>query len=832
MAELTKEALLDFFTEKAERPWHLQDIQKQFKVEDRSALSALLNELTDEGQLIRTRRRTYGLPQEMNLIIGKLQVTAGGNGFVIPEEGGQDLFVSADRLGGAWDGDKVVARPDTGPSDGARQSGEIVRILERKHRRVVGTLEYSQGYAILRPDSPKLRERILLLPESVGKLEAGSRIVVRMIWPDESGEKEAFGEVQEYLGEGDDIEVETRAVIIKFDLKDHFNADTLAEAQAVPPSVTGDFLAGRTDLRKVTTFTIDGADAKDFDDAISLERLQGAGQRGLLRVGIHIADVSYYVAEGTSLDREALERATSVYLPGQVLPMLPEELSNGICSLIEGEARLALSVLLDMTRDGEVKSFRFRETVVQSDARLTYDQVQEFSDGGRLPHGKQKLERDIRALINITQKLRDQRLAAGALDFQFTEARVELGEEGELKVKPVRSNEARQLIEELMLLANRHVAKELSDKKLPALFRVHEEPSVEKLEILAKALARLGYVIDITNAAPSELQRILSEARGKPEAQLVGTLLLRSLKQARYSADNLGHFGLAFENYLHFTSPIRRYPDLVVHRVLRAMLQHRLSPTLKERFSSDFPKLGEYISEKERTAEEAERDLTRYFHARWASQHIGESFQGVINGITNFGLFVALPNGVEGLIHVSNLDDDYYMFLEESLMLMGKHSRKKFRLGDRIEVKLYQANPTNRQIDLVPASQELPETEPEEAVRKEKAPKKLRTPLDRTPQDRALLGTAQERRQQERKPQDRKAREAQAQEKQAREKQPREQKAQERRTEQQKPREQRPAERKQQPAATPPAPGAAAGAGAAPRRKRRVLVFGDTGRKS
>jgi ribonuclease R len=832
MAELTKEALLDFFTEKAERPWHLQDIQKQFKVEDRSALSALLNELTDEGQLIRTRRRTYGLPQEMNLIIGKLQVTAGGNGFVIPEEGGQDLFVSADRLGGAWDGDKVVARPDTGPSDGARQSGEIVRILERKHRRVVGTLEYSQGYAILRPDSPKLRERILLLPESVGKLEAGSRIVVRMIWPDESGEKEAFGEVQEYLGEGDDIEVETRAVIIKFDLKDHFNADTLAEAQAVPPSVTGDFLAGRTDLRKVTTFTIDGADAKDFDDAISLERLQGAGQRGLLRVGIHIADVSYYVAEGTSLDREALERATSVYLPGQVLPMLPEELSNGICSLIEGEARLALSVLLDMTRDGEVKSFRFRETVVQSDARLTYDQVQEFSDGGRLPHGKQKLERDIRALINITQKLRDQRLAAGALDFQFTEARVELGEEGELKVKPVRSNEARQLIEELMLLANRHVAKELSDKKLPALFRVHEEPSVEKLEILAKALARLGYVIDITNAAPSELQRILSEARGKPEAQLVGTLLLRSLKQARYSADNLGHFGLAFENYLHFTSPIRRYPDLVVHRVLRAMLQHRLSPTLKERFSSDFPKLGEYISEKERTAEEAERDLTRYFHARWASQHIGESFQGVINGITNFGLFVALPNGVEGLIHVSNLDDDYYMFLEESLMLMGKHSRKKFRLGDRIEVKLYQANPTNRQIDLVPASQELPETEPEEAVRKEKAPKKLRTPLDRTPQDRALLGTAQERRQQERKPQDRKAREAQAQEKQAREKQPREQKAQERRTEQQKPREQRPAERKQQPPATPPAPGAAAGAGAAPRRKRRVLVFGDTGRKS
>jgi ribonuclease R len=833
MAELTKEALLEFFNERAERPWHLQDIQKQFKVDDRSSLSALLNELTDEGRLIRTRRRTYGLPQEMNLIIGKLQVTAGGNGFVIPEEGGQDLFVAADRLGGAWDGDKVVARPDAEPSDGARESGEIVRILERKHQRVVGTLEYSQGYAILRPDSPKLRERILLLPESVGKLEAGSRIVVRMIWPDESGEKDPFGEVQEFLGEGDDIEVETRAVIIKFGLKDSFDPDTLAEAKAVPPSVTGDFLAGRTDLRKVTTFTIDGADAQDFDDAISLERLQGAGQRGLLRIGIHIADVSYYVAEGTSLDREAMERATSVYLPGKVLPMLPEELSNGICSLVEGEARLALSVMLDMTRDGEVKSFRFRETVVESDARLTYEQVQEFADGGRLPHGRRKLERDIKALVNITQKLREARLAAGALDFQFTEARVEVSEEGELKVKPVRSNEARQLIEELMLLANRHVAKELSEKQLPALFRVHEEPTLEKLETLSKALARLGYVIDINNADPSELQRILSEARGKPEAQLVGTLLLRSLKQARYSADNLGHFGLAFENYLHFTSPIRRYPDLVVHRVMRAMLQHRLSPTLKERLSSDFPKLGEYISEKERTAEDAERDLTRYFHARWASEHLGESYQGIINGITNFGLFVSLPNGVEGLIHVSNLDDDYYMFLEESLMLMGKHSRKKFRLGDRIEVKIYQANPTNRQIDLIPASQELPEVEAEEAAPREKAPKKLRTPLDRGPEERlperALQGRkpqkAAEKKPAERKPQERRTQERKPLEQAAQKKQPQERKVQEKRVREQKPQEARETERTQ-PAAVPASPKPVR------RGRRRALVFGDPGRKN
>lgn len=757
MTELTKAALLDFFKEKAERPWHLQDIQKQFKADERNSLRLLLNELTDEGQLIRTRRRTYGLPQEMNLIVGKLQVTAGGNGFVIPEEGGADLFISTDRLGGAWDGDKVVARPDPEPGDGNRQAAEIVRILERKHRRVVGTLEYSRGYAILRPDSPRLRERILLLPESVGKLDPGSRIVVRMIWPDESGERDPFGEVEEFLGEGDDVEVETRAVIIKHELKDEFDPDTIAEAAAIPPDVSGDFLAGRTDLREVTTFTIDGADAKDFDDAISLERLSGRGERGLLRIGIHIADVSYYVAEGTSLDKEALERATSVYLPGKVLPMLPEQLSNGICSLVEGEARLTLSIIFDISRDGEVKNYRLKETVVKSDARLSYEEVQEYVDGGRLPHGKQKLERDVKALVSLSQKLREARLSAGALDFQFTEAKVELSEDGELKVKPIRSDEARQLIEELMLLANRFVAKELNDKKLPALFRVHEEPSEDKLETLTPALARLGYIINPKSMGPTALQEILNQVRGKPEAQLVGTLLLRSLKQARYSAENLGHFGLAFENYLHFTSPIRRYPDLVVHRVIKALLQHRLSPSLKQRLTTDFPDLGVYTSERERNAEDAERDLTRYYHARWAREHIGEKFQGVINGVTNFGIFVSLPNGVEGLIHVSNLDDDYYMFIEDAMILMGKHTRKKYRLGDRIEVKLYQANPTNRQIDLIPASQELPVAEAEDEPSLEKAPRKLLTPLDRAPAQEQIKAEAQKpverKRKPERKPQ-------------------------------------------------------------------------------
>ncbi|MEX2502806.1 MAG: ribonuclease R, partial [Trueperaceae bacterium] len=732
MSILPTEQLQAFFRENPEKPWHVQDVQKHLELDDRADLKRALDDLVDAGELVRTRRRTYGLPQEMNLIPGRLQVASGGYGFVIRESGeGKDLFVPADRLAGAWDGDRVLARPNPNKSDEGKPAGEIVRIVERKNKHVVGTLEYAQGYAILRPDSPRLRERILLTPDSVGRLDGGLRILARLIWPEESGEKEPFGEIAEVLGEQDDPEVETRAVIVKYDLKDAYDEATMAEARSVPDAVQADMMEGRTDLREVPTFTIDGADAKDFDDAISLERLEGKtkGAKSLLRVGIHIADVSYYVAEGTSLDAEARERGTTAYLPGRVLPMLPEELSNGICSLVEGQDRLALSVFADVTREGKVQAVRFQETAIRSDARLTYEDVQGFADGGRLPQGKRKLERDVKVLLNLAQSLREGRMGAGALDFDFTEAKVDVDDQGTLHLHPIRSNAARQLVEEMMLLANRLVAEELEKKDVPALYRVHEDPSEQKIQALQKALARLGYELDLEHATPKDLQGILRSAAGKPESQLVNTLLLRSLKQARYSSENLGHFGLAFENYLHFTSPIRRYPDLVVHRAVRAMLQHRLSPTLKERMRSDFPNLAQHASDRERQAEQAERDLARYFHARWAREHIGETFHGTISGVTNFGVFVALPNGIEGLLHVSHLDDDYYMFLEDSMMLMGKSSRKRYRMGDRIDVRIFQSNPTVRQIDLIPAGAEVPDVVADELPKRSKAPKRLKTPL-------------------------------------------------------------------------------------------------------
>ena len=440
----------------------------------------------------------------------------------------------------------------------------------------------------------------------------------------------------------------------------------------------------------------------------------------MLRIGIHIADVSHYVKEGSHLDNEAKARATSVYLPGKVLPMLPEALSNGLCSLVEGEPRLTLSVIVDITPDGTVNKVEFRESVIQSMARLTYDDVQTFADGQSLPKGRKKLEKDIKTLIELSQTLRQQRLSQGALDFDFSEAKVDVDEEGALHLTPIRSNQARQLIEELMLLANRLVAAELSKKEIPALYRVHEDPSTEKLQNLQKALAKLGYTLDWENATSQTLQAVLKQVAGKPEASMVNTLLLRSLKQARYSPENLGHFGLAFENYLHFTSPIRRYPDLVVHRVLRLLMQRKLSPEVKARLESDLPHVADHTSERERNAEEAERDLTRYYQARWAKEHLGEVMNGVISGVTNFGVFVALPNGAEGLIHISQLEDDYYMFLEDSLMLLGKHTRRKFRMGERLEVKIIASNPVQRQIDLLPAYLEDKKESKKEVAKPEK----------------------------------------------------------------------------------------------------------------
>ncbi len=717
MVKITSKQIISFFHKHPNKKWQLKDIKKQLGASNSTELRHTLSDLVNKGKLIKTRKRTYGLPksQMKNLFEGYLQITSQGYGFVLNEKGGPDMLIDEENLFGAWDGDRVAAHPF---SEKPRPRGEIVKILARKFTNMVGTLEYSRGYAFLRPDEPRLRTHIKLLPDSVGELEAGARVVAKLNWPEDTGDHEVYGEVIETLSlTSEDNEAETRAVIIKYNLKDSFAEETLAEARAFPTEVTEKMIAGRANLCEVPTFTIDGKDAKDFDDALSLERLGGRGKNGRYRIGIHIADVAYYVKEGSSLDKEARERATSVYLPGYVLPMLPPELSNGLCSLVEGELRLGFSVLVELDSEAKVKGVKFQKTVIRSDARFTYEEVQDFFEGGRLPLGKRKLERDLKRLLTLSQTLRKERLNQGALDFDFTEAKVDFDQNDAVQIIPIRSDSARQLIEEFMLLANRLVAKELDEKNIPGLFRVHEEPSERKLEELQKSLAKLGYTIDLTNYEPQTLQEIIRQAADKPEKELVNTLLLRSLKQARYSHDNLGHFGLAFENYLHFTSPIRRYPDLIVHRILGLKLKRKLTKKLKDQYFSELPETAEHVSVLERSAEKAERELTRYYQALWAKERLGEVFEGTISGVNSFGFFVALPNGIEGLVPLDSLNDDQYIYDEDSLMFSGIGNKKVYKLGQRIKICIANANPTARQIDLLPL--DLKESKKKDSKKKE-----------------------------------------------------------------------------------------------------------------
>ena len=697
---MTKELVYEYLKSKPKKPVHLREVVRALGL-GRAEAQQALEELVSEGKLIRTRRKTYGLPEKMDLVVGPVQVHPDGYGFVLVEEG-DDLFIPPARMAGAWPQDRVVARK-LPARDRGKVSGEILRIVERARKTLVGTLEFARGYAILRPDDRRYPGRLLLSPEGLGDLQEGARIVVEVQYPEETGEREPFGVFREYLGQGHTPETETRAVIHNFDLRESFPPEALEEARRIRSRIPAQTLRKRRDFRDKNVFTIDGADAKDFDDAIHVEPLG----EGRWRVGVHIADVAHYVREGSALNREAYERATSVYLPGKVLPMLPEKLSNGVCSLVPGEDRLVLSVLLDLDEQGRVLDYTFAEGVIRSQARLTYDQVEAFLRGGRLPAEAAFLEDDLRQLHRLTRRLREARMEEGSLDFQTTEVKVDVDEEGNLHLLPIREAEARNLIEELMLLANRTVAAYLDEKGIPALYRVHDDPVADRYKTLVEALGRLGYRLPMGGPEQKAMQQVLEAAKGKPEGQAVSMLLLRSMSLARYAAENLGHFGLAFDDYLHFTSPIRRYPDLVVHRVLKAVLQGKAGPRKRAAWADRFPRIAEHVSERERAAEKAERDLTKYFQVKWAEGQVGRTFRGVVSGVTHFGLFVALENGVEGLVPLSALEDDYYEFVPEGLELVGRHTGRRWRLGDALKVRIERATPALRQIDLLPEEETM-----------------------------------------------------------------------------------------------------------------------------
>lgn len=704
------ERVLDFIRKRSYRPMPADELAQSLDLgTSEPAFIRALNEMEAAGQIVRTRSGRYGAPEQMNLVVGRLQGHQRGFGFIIPDDQTvEDVYIPSDGMKGAWHNDRVIARlgpPGRGrgqrEGEGQRLQGEIIRILKRANPRVVGTYHGSEQSGFTRPDDRRLPEDIIVLSPDLGGAVDGETVWVEIThWPD--GRKGAVGRIVERLGLKGEPGVDILAIVRRFGLPEAFPDDVLAEAERVPETVGPDELQGREDLRGLMMVTIDGADAKDLDDAVSLETHDFG-----FRLGVHIADVSHYVREGSALDREAQNRATSVYLVDRVIPMLPPRLSNGICSLNPKVDRLALTVFMDYDHRGRRLGHRIVRSVIRTRERMTYEKVAALLEHRAGPEDLERY-REVGPMFQEMKRLMDLLRAArferGSIDFDLPEEKVYLDPLGKpTEIRPAVRTVADQIIEEFMLQANETVAEEFNQREAPFMYRVHEEPDPEKIQDLSEFLWNFGITVRARKRMhPKSLQAILEQVAGRPEENLMNTVVLRSLKQARYSPDCAGHFGLAADYYTHFTSPIRRYPDLFIHRVITQLLDGgAIGHSKEEKYRSSLPALANHCSDMERRANEAERETVDLKKAEFMADKIGHEFAGIISGVTNFGLFVKLDNTVEGLVHISNLGDDYYTYNEKSYSLIGSRTKKIYRLGDQVVVRVAAVDLNQRQVDLL-----------------------------------------------------------------------------------------------------------------------------------
>ncbi len=658
--------------------------------EDYRAFKDRLKALEQSGDLYRNRSQSYAVPDRIHLVVGNLQITRAGDGFVRPDNrANDDVFVAARHLDSAMDGDRVAARIESRPR-GRNPVGQIVKILERGRPTVVGTYKRSSSFGFVAALDHRV-QRDIMIPEGAESGAGKGDVVVVRIDQFGSPKRNAIGKVEKVLGKMEDPGVDVLSILHGHGLPKEFPPEVEKAAQDAAERMNTP--GPREDLRELLLFTIDPADARDHDDALTLTPVSD----GIWEVGIHIADVSHFVEEGTVLDLEALQRGTSVYLVDQVVPMLPPLLSNDLCSLKDGVDRLALTLFVTLDEQGRVRSHRYARTLVRSSHSFHYDQVQDVLMGeGSLGS---EVDKVLRTLNQLAVTLRKNRAARGSLDFDLPEARVVLDDDGApVDIQRVVQVEANRLIESFMLLANELVASDCVNRKLPAPFRVHESPAPDRLETLKEFLRPFGHSLGKKKITPRDLQRILEKSEGRTEEGLISTVVLRSMNRARYDEENLGHFGLASEAYLHFTSPIRRYPDLMVHRLIKEVLIG--GSAAPERWQARLPDIAEQVSERERKAQQAERDSVDMKKIEYMHRHLGDEFEGTIAGVVSFGFFVLLDKVfVEGLVHVSTLGDDYYSFVPESYALVGDRNGRRFQMGDRVKVQVARADKEERQID-------------------------------------------------------------------------------------------------------------------------------------
>ncbi len=696
-----KQSLLLLIQDKTYRPLSFKDLARELSIpkKENGLFKGLLNELIKDGHIIKIKGERYGIQAKMNLIVGGLICHPNGFGFVAPEDGGDDIFINPRNLKGAMHGDKVVARIEgRGKGDGKKE-GRIIRILERRHKTIVGRFEKRKGVGVVIPSEERILHEVVIPPKDSRHIEEGKIVEAEITrWPAEH--IALLGKIIAVLGNHDDPDVEIEVIVKKYGLPHRFPHNVIEEAKAIPQEVTERDIAGRADLRQRRTVTIDGETAKDFDDAVSIERTAKG-----YRLWVSIADVAHYVQEKTLLDKEAYTRGTSVYFPDRCIPMLPEALSNGICSLNPNVDRLTLTAEMDFDNEGNILHSKFYESVINSCERLTYTKVKEILANphwGQISNLSPRVAEDLKIMEELCLKLRGRRAEMGSIDFDLPEPQIIIDIEGKVEgiVKSER-NIAHRIIEECMLAANQAVATYITQLKLPFLYRIHEEPDAESISEFKEFIGNFGYHIKEKKLSPKVLQQVLSETEGKPEEKLINHILLRSMKQARYSGKNAGHFGLAFEYYTHFTSPIRRYPDLIVHRILKSVISHQLSIKHKEHWERIMPEIAGHTSNRERNAMDAEREIVNLKKAQFMTDKVGEVYNGIISGVTGFGFFVEIEEYfVEGLVHVTNLKDDYYTFMEKEHSLIGGRTKKRYRIGDRVRIAIEHVDIGRRRIDL------------------------------------------------------------------------------------------------------------------------------------
>ncbi|WP_135557609.1 ribonuclease R, partial [Paenibacillus cymbidii] len=701
---IEEQELLEFMRETAYKPMTYGELEKHFRIEgaaDFKEFLKLLNRLEQEGKVVRTRSERYGIPERMNLLRGKLQAHAKGFGFLLPDDKDHpDVYIHANDMGSAMNGDTVLVRITAKSQGGGRFEGEVARVVGRAVTQVVGLFRSHEGFGFVEPDDKRIG-RDILIPQSafLGAVD-GQKVVVRILTYPE-GRAAAQGEVIEILGHKDDPGVDIISIIRKFQLPEAFNDEVMAEAEAVPDKISAKERKGRRDLRAKRIVTIDGEDAKDLDDAVNVEKLPN----GNYLLGVHIADVSYYVRENSALDREAYARGCSVYLVDRVIPMLPHRLSNGICSLNPKVERLTMSCEMEIDANANVVNHDVFTSVIKTTERMTYTNVRKIlaDEDPEVMKKYAALVDDFKLMEELAMKLRAKRMQRGAIDFDFQESKILVDENGKPTdiVKRERSI-AEQIIEEFMLKANETVAEHFHYMKVPFLYRIHENPDAEKLFNFMEFITNFGYVVKGkgNTVHPRALQALLEEIKGTKEETVISTVLLRSMKQARYEAEALGHFGLAADFYSHFTSPIRRYPDLIIHRVMREVLEAgTLSAQRVDYLGGRMPDIARQSSERERVAVEAERETNALKKAEFMLDKIGEEFDGIISSVTNFGMFVELHNTVEGLIRLSDLSDDYYHYHERQHALIGERTSKVYRIGDEVKVRVARVKIDEHEID-------------------------------------------------------------------------------------------------------------------------------------